>query len=57
MDFSPKYYAIHETLLNQEIAASSLSTVLIVGVTDQTYPLHELEELASHQWRTSFLTS
>lgn len=57
MDFSPKYYAIHETLLNQEIAASSLSTVLFVGVSDQTYPLHELEELTSHQYRTSFLTS
>ena len=51
------YYKIHEKLVNQEIATSSLSTVSIVGVSDQTYPLHELEELTSHQQRTRFLAS
>lgn len=40
---------MHKKLLNPEIAASSLSTVLIVAVSDQTYPLHKLEELTSHQ--------
>jgi len=57
MQFSPMYYKIHEKLVNQEIATSSLSTVSIVGVSDQTYPLHELEELTSHQQRTRFLAS
>lgn len=54
MNFSSKYNETHENL-NQEVATVGLSIVLLAS--EQTYCWQDLEELTSHQHRTSFLTS